>query len=197
MVVSHILYCIKHINSIPLALFVYFSKNPIIVYELDVWMNTVLRKKRSLGNVLWMVSSLREYRSLVYYRMKHFEWIMSVFAPGQYALYVQTSKIGPGLVFQHAFATIINAESIGNDCQVWQGVTIGKKYSGESERKPRIGNNVKIMTGSIVLGDITIGNNVTIGASSLVMTNVPDNAVVVGNPARIVRLDGKKVDMKL
>ena len=60
-----------------------------------------------------------------------------------------------------------------------------------------IGNNVRICTGAIVLGEIHVGDNVTIGAGSVVVKNVPDNCVVVGNPARIVKQNGETVNCRL
>ena len=61
----------------------------------------------------------------------------------------------------------------------------------------KAGDNVTIMPNSVVTGGITIGNNVTIGAGSVVLKSVPDNCLVVGNPARIIKLNGEKVDIKL
>ena len=77
------------------------------------------------------------------------------------------------------------------NCSIGQLVTIGggnSKYPGVST----IGNNVRISCGSIVFGGITIGNNVVIGAHTVVNFPVPDNAVVVGNPGRIVRIKESK-----
>ena len=73
---------------------------------------------------------------------------------------------------------------MGDNCQIWQGVTIGKSHSGINQPRPIIGNNVKICTNAIVLGGITIGDNVTIGAGAVVIKSVPDNCTVVGNPAK-------------
>lgn len=60
-----------------------------------------------------------------------------------------------------------------------------------------IGNNVTVNVNSVVLGDIVIGNNVTIGAGTVLMKSVPDNCVVVGNPAYILKKDGIRVNEKL
>ena len=74
-------------------------------------------------------------------------------------------------------------------------MTIGKEKSGGS--KPIIGNNVYVCTGAVVIGNITIGDNVIIGANSVVTKSVPCNCTVVGNPARIIRENGIRVDKKL
>lgn len=74
-----------------------------------------------------------------------------------------------------------------------QCVTIGAK----GDKRPVIGNNVRVATGAIVIGGVTIGDNVIIGAGAVVVKDVPSNSVVVGNPARIVKQNGKKVDILL
>ena len=82
---------------------------------------------------------------------------------------------------------IHSSAKIGNNCVIAQQVTIGggnSKYPGI----PTIGNNVHINKGSIVFGGITIGNNVDIGANAVVNKPVPDNAVVAGIPAKILRI---------
>ena len=72
-------------------------------------------------------------------------------------------------------------------------VTIGMHSGGI----PTIGDNVFIGCGACILENISIGNNVKIGANTVVVKNVPDNSTVVGNPAYLVKLNGKKVNIKL
>lgn len=122
---------------------------------------------------------------------------LTILASKQPTLYFDTpsENVGNGLVIQHGHSTIIHAESIGERCQIWQNVTIGKKLSGG--KKPRIGSDVKIYAGAVVLGDISIGDNVQIGANSVVIKDVPANCVVAGNPARIIRRNGERVNEKL
>lgn len=103
------------------------------------------------------------------------------------------AKIGKGSKFGYGgISVVIHQDSvIGENCSIGQLVTIGggnSKYPGV----PTIGDNVRISCGSIVFGGFTVGNNVVIGAHSVVNFPVPDNAVVVGNPGRIVRIGGEK-----
>lgn len=83
----------------------------------------------------------------------------------------------------HPFATVVNAEKIGKNCIIFQQVTVGMK-NGE---KPIILDNVTITCGAKVLGGITIGNNVIIGANAVVVKDVPDNSVVAGIPAKVIK----------
>jgi len=99
------------------------------------------------------------------------------------------TKIGKGALFVHAFATIINAKSIGDNFRISHCCTIGNGNTG----KPIIGNNVVIHPGCVIFGDIIIGDNVVIGAATLVNKNVPSNCVVVGNPAIVVKNNGVRV----
>lgn len=101
-------------------------------------------------------------------------------------------KIGKGLNFSHFSCIIINGMSIiGNNCTIFQGVTIGS-VRGPKGGVPIIGNNVVICAGAKIIGNVKIGNNVIIGAGSVVVNNIPDNCVVVGVPARIISENGKK-----
>lgn len=78
-------------------------------------------------------------------------------------------------------------ESCGEGVYLRQGCTVGRGGRGNS-RLPRIGNNVEFGANVCVVGDIDVGNNVTIGAGAVVTKSVPDNAIVAGIPARILRM---------
>lgn len=129
-----------------------------------------------------------EFRSLLRYRIPACRLTIWLCGRGSPALYINTPNIGPGLYFQHGFATIIHAKSIGKNCHINQQVTIGFHGAG---RCPVIGDNVSIRAGAQIIGNVTIGDNVTVGAGAVVVKSVPANCVVVGVPAYIVRRDGK------
>jgi len=91
------------------------------------------------------------------------------------------------LVIWHGYSTVINAESIGNDCSIWHNVTIGKKSVKSINDRPTIGNNVSVCTGAIVVGKIDIADDVVIGAGSTVIDSIPDKgSLVVGNKAKAI-----------
>lgn len=99
------------------------------------------------------------------------------------------AQIGKGTKLGYGgIGVVIHKKSvIGNNCMISQHVTIGggnSHYPG----LPIIGNNVEISHGACVFGGITIGNNVTIGANAVVNKPVPDNAIVAGVPAKVLRM---------
>jgi len=97
------------------------------------------------------------------------------------------ANIGKGFTIHNFSGIFICEANIGENCIVFQGVTIG--HLRGQPNPPKIGNNVMLAAGSKVLGSVTIGNNVVVGANSVVMTDIPDNCTVMGIPARIVSRD--------
>lgn len=103
-----------------------------------------------------------------------------------------STQIDKGFYLAHPIGIVINEETIiGDYVWIYQNVTIGKMYGKGS---PVIGNNVLLFAGAKVIGDVKIGNNVVVGANAVVTHDVPDNAVVVGIPAKIINYNGKKIN---
>jgi serine O-acetyltransferase len=100
------------------------------------------------------------------------------------------ARIGPGLTVRHVGDIVVGGRSvIGSRFDIRQGVTIGgntgKQVDGRSQ--PLIGDDVRVGAGAKILGPVRIGNGVIVGANSVVVSDVPDEAVVVGIPARVIR----------
>jgi len=96
------------------------------------------------------------------------------------------TQIGGGLVVFHGFGIVINENAvIGENVTIRHNVTIGGKAKNGRDC-PKIGNNVDVGAGAILLGDIEIGEGASIGAGAVVLQSVPANMVAVGNPARII-----------
>ena len=105
------------------------------------------------------------------------------------------AKIGKRLVIDHGMGIVIGETAeIGDDCLIFHGVTLGGTGKESGKRHPTIGNNVLIGTGAKVLGPFRVGDNSRIAANSVVLSEVPPNSTAVGVPAKIVRIDGHKVD---
>lgn len=101
----------------------------------------------------------------------------------------RAAVIGKGLFLPHFGTIVLNKKSTyGDNLTLFHGVTVGAKGGGSDDvNTPVIGNNVRLSTGSIVLGGIIIGDNVTVGAGSVVVKSIASNTIVVGNPAKVIR----------
>lgn len=98
-------------------------------------------------------------------------------------------KIGGGLFLPHTVGTVIGAASIGKNCTIMQGVTLGASEMDlgfDATRRPIIGNYVTIGSGAKVIGHITVGDHAKIGANAVVLCDVPAFAVAVGVPAKLI-----------
>ena len=93
---------------------------------------------------------------------------------------------------------VVFVHTAGENFRVGPNVVIGmKKDKDKKIINPTIGDNVYIAANSTVIGGITVGDNVIIGAGSVVTKDVPANCIVVGNPARIIKKEGERVDIAL
>lgn len=103
------------------------------------------------------------------------------------------AEIGPGLYIGHFGCITINEHVVmGRNCNINQGVTIGKHNRGPRKGCPRLGDRVYIGAGAKVFGGIVIGNDVAIGANAVVTRDLPEHAVAVGVPARVISYDGAR-----
>ncbi len=102
--------------------------------------------------------------------------------------------IGKGVFIDHGMGVVIGETAIvGDDCTIYQGVTLGGTSLSHGKRHPTLENNVTVGVNSAVLGAITIGANSKVGGGSVVVKDVPPNSTVVGVPARIVMQNGVPV----
>lgn len=140
----------------------------------------------TLLNLFFLFLKFKEYRNLFYYRVGPAHHLLSHVYPGYDHLQITTKRgnIGGGLIIQHGFSTIISCLSMGENCKVYQQVTIGYNHKLEA---PIIGDNVEICCGAKVIGGCKIGNNVIVGANAVVTKDIPSNVVVAGIPARIIK----------
>ncbi|MEW7278533.1 hypothetical protein ABW636_08045 [Aquimarina sp. 2201CG1-2-11] len=159
--------------------------------DLEQWAITKGVKKGKISLLLYFLTYSSDFRTIFYFRNKGlFASILNVYCRREeYFKLDRTMRLGGGIVSGHPYSTILNADSIGENLYVNHLVTVGEVNG----KRPKIGNNVSIYTGAIIIGDIMIGDNCVIGAGAVVVKNVPDNCVVVGNPGRIIKKDGKKV----
>ncbi len=103
------------------------------------------------------------------------------------------AKIGKGLFIDHGMGVVIGETTeIGDNCTIYQNVTLGGTGKDHGKRHPTLGNDVMIGAGAKVLGPFRVGNGARVASGAVVLDAVPDNATAVGVPARVVRINGIK-----
>ena len=139
-----------------------------------------------------------------YYRLSHFFYKHKLFTIArmisQWARFWTGieihpgATIGKGLFIDHGMGVVVGETAeIGDNCLLYQGVTLGGTGKDKGKRHPTLGNNVMVGAGAKVLGPFKVGDNVKIAANAVVLEAVPPNSTAVGVPARIVKRNGVKI----
>ena len=145
------------------------------------------------------------FHAIVYYRISHWlyqhrlkflaRWV------SQHAKWTTGVEIHPAatigrrLVIDHGTGVVIGATAqIGDDCLIYQGVTLGGTGISSGKRHPTLGNGVMVGSGAKILGPITVGDHARVAANAVVLRDVPENSTVVGVPGHVVRVNGEKLD---
>lgn len=145
------------------------------------------------------------YKAVRAYRRAHYFYNHKMYflarAISQHAVRKTNIEIHPGaqigrrFFIDHGTGVVIGETAvIGDDCIIYQGVTLGGTGKDHGKRHPTLGNNVLIGAGAKVLGPFRIGDNSNVAAGSVVLAEIPDNCTAVGSPARIVKQNGRRVD---
>ena len=156
---------------------------------------------RSSAEVFFLYSGLH---AVIYHRIAHWffkhdmkfiaRWV-SQHARHKTGIEIHPgATIGKGLLIDHGMGVVIGETAVvGDNCTIYQGVTLGGTGKHTGKRHPTIGNNVMVGSGAKVLGPFTVGDNAKIAAGAVVLDTVPENATAVGVPARIIYTgDAKK-----
>ncbi len=104
------------------------------------------------------------------------------------------ATIGKGLVIDHGTGVVIGETAeIGDNCTLYQGVTLGGTGKDVGKRHPTLEDGVMVGAGAKVLGPLTIGSNAKIAAGAVVLDDIPANSTAVGIPARVVSVGGVRI----
>ncbi len=198
---------LNYVRLLPLLIYYFYLKDEkrnVIIKDLErygIYHKNLLLNKRFSLLFIKAINNHKEFRNLFFHRISYsHKVILSLFAKEYNSLHMTPfpkMKISPGgILFQHPFSTIINAASIGYGCVFRHNTTVGNVHEN-LDSVPTFLKNVNVGASCVIVGKIIIGNNVTIGAGTVLTKSVPDNCVVVGNPARIIKKDGERCNIKL
>ena len=137
------------------------------------------------------------FHAVLYYRVANFfyrhkmkfiaRWVSQT---GRFLTGVEIhpgATIGRGLMIDHGMGVVIGETAVvGDNCTIYQGVTLGGTGKDTGKRHPTLGNNVMVGSGAKVLGPFTVGDNAKIAAGAVVLDTVPEGATAVGVPARMI-----------
>jgi serine O-acetyltransferase len=165
---------------------------------------TIYEKDPAASNIFEIICCYPGFQALVMHRLAHklYKWNIAVLPRmiSNLARFITgieihpAAQIGKRFFIDHGMGVVIGETTIvGDDCLIYQGVTLGGTGKEHGKRHPTLKNNVVVGAGAKVLGNITLGDNVRIGAGSVVISDVPDDSTVVGVPGKIVVQKGEKM----
>jgi len=158
----------------------------------------VFRNDPAARNGFEVVLAYPGFHAIVLHRINHFLWDLGIPVIPRLLSHLSrfltgieihpAAKIGPGFFIDHGMSVVIGETSeVGEDCLLYQGVTLGGTGKEKGKRHPTLGNNVVVGTGAKILGAITIGDHAKIGANAVVLDSVPEYSIVVGVPGKVIK----------
>ncbi len=161
-------------------------------------MQAVFERDPAARGYLEVILTYPGFHAIVFHRLAHLLWQWKIPLLPRLLSHINrfltgieihpAAKIGHRFFIDHGMGVVIGETTeIGDDCLLYQGVTLGGTGKDKGKRHPTLGNNVVVGAGAKVLGPIRIGNYVKIGANSVVLKSVPDNSIVVGVPGKVIK----------
>ncbi|MBQ9475150.1 MAG: hypothetical protein IJU69_02700 [Bacteroidales bacterium] len=172
-----------------------FSKNKKkIAEDLDAYKTRYGITGGMVYSFLYFLLVNKGFRSLLYFRLGAASSLFAWLAPGVSNFRIsKDAEVEGGIILFHSFGSLLYCESIGSGTWIAHNVSFAIKNG----RGARVGRNVKISPGAVLVGGIRIGDNCIIGPGAVVFKDIPDNCIVVGNPAYILKQDGITVKKPL
>ena len=169
----------------------------------DIWMDVKAVQERdpAAGSALEVLLLYQGIHALIWHRIAHWFWIHGFKFIGrllsQIARFFTQIEIHPGAVLGHGIlidhgcgVVIGETAVVGDNCTIYQGVTLGGVGTKKGKRQPTIGNNVMIGAGAKILGAFEVGDNCQIAANAVLLKSLEENSTAAGIPARQIKKDG-------
>lgn len=163
-----------------------------------------IKKRDPAARNVWEIFFLYSgFHALIYYRIGNFFYRHKLFfiarlvsQMGRFFTGIEIhpgATIGRGLFIDHGSGVVIGETAeIGDECTLYQGVTLGGTGKDTGKRHPTLGDGVLVGAGAKVLGPFKVGDRAKIAAGSVVLTEIPSDCTAVGSPARVVRRNGER-----
>lgn len=167
---------------------------------------SIIEKDPAARNAWEVITCYPGFQAILMHTWAQWCWSKNLKWLGRFVAYIAriltgieihpAAKIGRRVFIDHGFGVVIGETAeIGNDCTIYQGVTLGgTSLSRGAKRHPTLEDGVIVGAGAKVLGSFTVGAGAKIGSNSVVIKPVPAGATAVGNPAHLIKHDAKAVD---
>jgi serine O-acetyltransferase len=166
---------------------------------------SVFDRDPAARNVLEVLTAYPGIHAVLFHRLNHALWKLGLKWLARFLSAITRwltgieihpgARIGRRFFIDHGMGVVIGETAeIGDDCTLYQGVTLGGTSWNKGKRHPTLGNNVVIGAGAKVLGPFKVGDHARIGSNSVVIKEVPARATVVGVPGRVVEAGGDATD---
>lgn len=175
----------------------------------DIWMDVKAVQERdpAARNALEVLLLYQGVHALIWHRFAHFFYKHHMFfiarLLSQLARFFTLieihpgAKLGHGILIDHGSGVVIGETTVvGDNCTIYQGVTLGGVGTQKGKRHPTLGNNVTVGAGAKILGSFEVGDNCSIAANAVLLRQLDENITAVGIPARPVKVDGVALPKK-
>lgn len=171
------------------------GKNEKMIDDLEAYSKHYQKNGSKAYRFLYFIFMNKGFRNLFYFRMGKASLLISWLGKGYDNFHIsKKANVAGGILLFHPFGTLMDCVSIGKGCRITHNVSAAVKEEGKGAV---VGENVELNPCCILVGNVHVGNNCIIGPGAVIHKDVPDNCVVVGNPAMILKKDGVVVRQML
>ena len=175
----------------------------------DIWLDVKAVKERdpAARSALEVLLLYQGVHALIWHRIAHWFYQKRMFFIARLISQIARfftlieihpgAQLGHGICIDHGAGVVIGETAVvGDNCTIYQGVTLGGVGTKKGKRHPTLGNNVTVGSGAKILGSFQVGDNCSIAANAVLLQPLEENITAVGIPARPVKKDGVKIQKK-